>query len=396
MTYKTRNATIVFAFVAMLMVAPLTQVAIAEESTSSVTPACGFTTGNIVMTAITRGAQQTESAEVTFTPTGGSNTATGTFSITPSTDWVGDGARATGTATLTSVSAGDTVVVNSNTYTAVAGTKSGNTQFSIDGSDAKDAEDLALSINSLDTNVRATTDATNVVTVNAFTRGTAGNAFTLSQTGGNVAVSGATLAGGGASPQVHLQAENTKFKITKDGTTTSQGTAYSAKIAMNEDDTIKEMVGATNMDKNLRVSFQTDTTATATPTGTVTAASAIVGNTVTFNGLTYTAISGDKGADDTKFNIDTSDSATATDLADSIDDDVRVGLYGDVTAVAVGDVVTITHGTAGTYGNQAPLASSGATLAVSAATLTGGAEPLENLPYDGALKMTVGFTVNCT
>lgn len=57
-------------------------------------------------------------------------------------------------------------------------------------------------------------------------------------------------------------------------------------------------------------------------TGTVQCATSIVGDEVTVNGLVYVAVAGAK-ANDTEFSIDTSDAATATDLADSIDDDVR-------------------------------------------------------------------------
>ena len=107
--------------------------------------------------------------------------------------------------------------------------------------------------------------------------------------------------------------------------------------------------------------------------GTVTCATAIEGNTVVVNGLTYTGVDGVK-ADNTEFSVDTGDNETATDLALSITDDARVGDVNDVTAVAVGAVVTITQTVAGTGGNATPLISSGATLAVSGAVFTGGVD----------------------
>ena len=109
-------------------------------------------------------------------------------------------------------------------------------------------------------------------------------------------------------------------------------------------------------------------------TGTITCATAVVGNVVDFNGLDYTAVAGAK-ANDTEFSIDTSDDATATDLADSIDDDVRVGNVADVSATATTDVVTIVSTATGIIGNTVQLRSSdGTTLATSASTLTGGVD----------------------
>ena len=116
-----------------------------------------------------------------------------------------------------------------------------------------------------------------------------------------------------------------------------------------------------------------DGTSSVQACGTVTAACAVACNTVTVNGLVYTAVAGAK-ANDTEFSIDVSDCATATDLADSIDDDTRVGLTVPVldhTSTATCAVVTIVA-EAGQDGNLICLSSSGATLAVSGAFLTGG------------------------
>ncbi len=108
-------------------------------------------------------------------------------------------------------------------------------------------------------------------------------------------------------------------------------------------------------------------------TGTVTCASAVAGDTVTVNGLLYTGVTGAK-SDDTEFSVDTGDTATALDLADSIDDDVRVGTLDDVTAISASAVVTITHSVPGPTGNVITLESSNGTrLAVSGALFTGGA-----------------------
>lgn len=109
----------------------------------------------------------------------------------------------------------------------------------------------------------------------------------------------------------------------------------------------------------------------AKASGTLTCVSAVAGNTVTVNGLLYTAVSGVK-ADDTEFSIDTSDNATATDLADSIDDDTRTGTLDDLTATATTNVVTAVAVTTGTEGNAITNVAPDATITVDAATFSGG------------------------
>lgn len=106
-------------------------------------------------------------------------------------------------------------------------------------------------------------------------------------------------------------------------------------------------------------------------TGTVTFATAIVGNTVTANGLLYTAVSGAPAEDE--FNIDTGDDEAATSLAAQITADTRSGTLGDLTAVSASEVVTMTTDVSGIDGNLVTLISSGATVAVSGSGfLTGG------------------------
>jgi len=95
--------------------------------------------------------------------------------------------------------------------------------------------------------------------------------------------------------------------------------------------------------------------------------------TSTVDGLTYTGVAGAK-ADNTQFSVDTSDTAAATDLADSISNDARAGTVPDnVSATSNVGVVTITSQLGGTIGNATTLSSNdGVKAAVSAATLTGG------------------------
>jgi hypothetical protein len=114
------------------------------------------------------------------------------------------GVKATGTVVLSDVLAGDTLTVNGLVYTAVAGAKANNTQFSIDGSDTVDAADLADSITN-DTRTPVTvpnidvtaTSVTFTITITATSAGIDGNSIDMSDTGGvRITPSGATLSGG--------------------------------------------------------------------------------------------------------------------------------------------------------------------------------------------------------
>jgi len=207
---------------------------------------------------------------------------------------------ATGTATLTSVIATDTVTINGLIYLAVSGTASEG-EFDIDGDDNANAIELRNAIN---TDTRSgtlgdltATASTNVVTVTTDVSGTAGNAITLTSQDATIVVSGS-----------------------------------------------------------------------GTFTGGVTA------DTVTINSLIYTAVAGVK-ADNTQFSIDSTDTATAADLVDSVTNDTRQGTLADITAANVAGVVTFTSTAIGTAGNAITLASSdGTRLAVSGATLSGGVD----------------------
>ncbi len=109
--------------------------------------------------------------------------------------------------------------------------------------------------------------------------------------------------------------------------------------------------------------------------GTATCVSCVVGNTITVNGLVYTGVSGVK-ADNTEFSIDTGDNETATDIADSLTNDIRVGTDdADIRAkgTATTNVVTITAEAGGTSGNSITMSENSTTITLSGANLTGGA-----------------------
>lgn len=106
-------------------------------------------------------------------------------------------------------------------------------------------------------------------------------------------------------------------------------------------------------------------------TGTVTAASVVAGDTVTINGVVFTA-TGDV-APANYFNIGASNTTAAAALVTSISASTTALIQGFVTASSDAAVVTLTAIPAGVVGNAYTLASSGATLAVSGSgRFTGG------------------------
>ena len=147
-------------------------------------------------------------------------------------------------------------------------------------------------------------------------------------------------------------------------------------------------------------------------TGTATCVSCVAGNTFTINGVVYTGVTGAK-ADNTEFSVDTGDNETATDLADSINNDLRVGTDDvDITidATVVSNVITLEAAAGGTSGNSITMSENSTTITLSGANLTGGAstggtgiETVSNfLMHDnwfgfyntGALDETVGWMSN--
>lgn len=118
--------------------------------------------------------------------------------------------HATGTVTLASALAADTVTVGGVVFTAQSGTVTpGTGTFSIDTGNTQAAASLAAQINAHATAgalVRAVANAA-VVTLYAHAGGTGGNAITLaSSTGVRLAVSAATLAGATADKDVAVHA----------------------------------------------------------------------------------------------------------------------------------------------------------------------------------------------
>ncbi len=109
--------------------------------------------------------------------------------------------RATGTLTLASVAVGDTATINGVVFTAVSSLSPSINQFSQGGTNTQDAASLASQINadiSL-AGVVLATSATAVVTINAVTAGTGGNAITLAvSNSATIARSNSVLTNGAA------------------------------------------------------------------------------------------------------------------------------------------------------------------------------------------------------
>lgn len=103
----------------------------------------------------------------------------------------------------------------------------------------------------------------------------------------------------------------------------------------------------------------------------VTCLGALADDTVTINGLVYTAVTGTK-ADNTEFSIDGDDTADAVDLVDSINNDTRTGVTApleDVSAENTAGAVTVTAKRGGTVGNAIDISSStGVRLAITGDT----------------------------
>jgi len=106
--------------------------------------------------------------------------------------------KASGTVTLASVLANDTVTINGVVLTAVAGA-AGADQFSIDGSDTVDAASFIAGVaaNATLSALVVGSQVAGVVTLTALVGGVSGNAITLASSNGTrLAVSAARLASG--------------------------------------------------------------------------------------------------------------------------------------------------------------------------------------------------------
>lgn len=123
-------------------------------------------------------------------------------------------------------------------------------------------------------------------------------------------------------------------------------------------------------------------------TGTVTCATAIAGNTVTVGSTLFTGASGAATPGAATFSIDTSNNACAASIAAQVNAHAIASKL--VVATALSAVVTFRAVVGGTAGEVA-LTSSGSTLAVSGATLTGDSADTD-LPLHASVSSAVVTT----
>lgn len=235
--------------------------------------------------------------------------------------------RASGTVTMSSLSAGSVVSVNNVPFRAVAsGAVAANNEFNLGADNTAAATNLAALINgSSNSSISGIVSAASsgaVVTITSLRPGRTANAIPLSPLG-----------------------------VVANATVTVAGVLANDTLTVNG-------VTLTALQRNA--------------TGTVAAASAANGDSVTIGGVTFTGLTAGSTPAAFQFAVGTGGSAntdTATNLAAAING--VSGLAFD--AVSSGVTVTVRAVTAGTAGNSITLASSNATtLAVSGTVLAGG------------------------
>jgi len=336
------------------------------------------------------------------------------------------GCRITSGATFTCGVNGDFVTLNGLVYTATVGSRADDTEFSIDTSNCAAAIDLTAAING-DGRTGClqdltSTSCTTVSTLIPTCSGAAANAITLATNcAGNLAISSCVLTGGVTADTVTVNgllytascatcacagtfdvcgetncvaATNLASAITNDcrsGTSGDQtGCAASAVVTVTTD--VCGIAG------NCITLATTDTCTLAITAFT----GGVDADTVTVNGLIYTAICGVKSCD-TEFNICGSNCTIATDLADSIDDDVRCGCVDDLTSTAAAAVVTSVVTVAGSTGNAVTQTTTGGARLVVTTPFAGGTDAdiltVNGLAYTGVTGARCGdteFSVDCS
>ncbi len=309
----------------------------------------------------------------------------------------------TGTVTCATAIQGNTATINGLTYTGVDGSPADATEFSVDTGNNETAISLANAVN---TDGRSGTlgdvsasPSSAVVTLTSDVDGVAGDATTLVSSGATLAVSGATFASGVDAVTCDINGlvytatdgskagDNTLFDISGtdiqaaadmvDSITNDSrqpGTSGNISAANGGTAVVTATTDVDGVAGNSVILTSSDGVLLAV-TGAGTLTGGVAADLIVVNGLTYTAIAGSKGGDNTLFSIDTSNDAAATDLADSVTNDSRSGVLDDVTGSATTDTVTCTQTVAGVGGNATTLTSTGGgRVILSGATFSGGTD----------------------
>ncbi len=401
MTYNIKNTTIVFAFAAMLMAAPLAiGNAYAVGGDGVIDAACSIELPSAIdLGTITPGADTGEVLVSIVTD----GTVPGTFEIQMDDNWDGVGAQAIGSIIIESDAVTETFEVNSHVFLGADGAPSAG-EFDTSGTLAQQATSLASQINTSTQTVTEDVGADigvtafaseNAVLLTATAPDVGSNSITLTTTdAGILNISGGLLTGGAAAAQ-HLTAEQVHYEVVTDGGV-APGSSYASKDAMGAQTVNTVLTTASNPSFNIDIYFHFNGV-NDDATGTIQILTDLVdGDQIVVGGTTFIAESTLLDVDgDEFFTTEGGDvNADAIALRDTIN---AVPNTPDVTATSSTDTVTVTAKRSGTGGNSIALTEVGAgvTLLPATTTLAGGLDALANLPYAGAITSTMTFTADC-
>ncbi len=307
--------------------------------------------------------------------------------------------RATGTVTAASAVAADTVTINGVVMTAVAGAATlGTKTFSIDTGDTETGTSLKAQINAYAefSGIVTATSSAGVVTIRAVTAGVAGNSIALATNNNTrLAKSGTALSGGIAVANNEFEAIGTDTQIATDlvrcigasstalvnAHTTASSAAGVVTIRAAYSGTQGNAITLASSDggrlalavTNGRLAGGTNASSDgAAATGTLTLTSWLNTQTVAVNGVTITANTNTQA--NNQVDISGDDTADAAKLALAINNSTSAALA-DVIATSAVNVVTVTARKGGLSGNAITLSSGQASVVANVARLAGGAVP---------------------
>lgn len=326
---------------------------------------------------------------------------------------------ATGTLTAATAIAGTTFKLAGVTFTGVAGAAVlGTNTFSIDTGDAETAISIEDQINAYPefaSKVTAARSDSNVVTIQAVTAGTAGNAIPLIGTATVLEASAATLLGG-------IAVANNEFNVSPISTDTQVAADLVRCINASSSALVSSHVAAVNTATvvtlwakypgtagngitlasldgtrlalgvtNARLAGGTELNLGGVQaTGTITLASVLNGQIVIINGVSVTAHTNTDA--NNQFSISGDDTADAVSLTKCINNSTTAALQ-EVVATSASAVVTLKARKGGIAGNNITLSAADATYTCSVARLATGAVPTTVVLSGERLASGVGGSV---